>query len=119
MLCIDQTFEQQVALTAHRGLARVDAASLREIADTLWHTHHIPDLSGVPAELRADAGYLIERLVRFNVLDRARRNEILEALAPWQDSSNREAASTCRDPLAQEWGASSDLTSRQLMALLR
>lgn len=106
-----------MAQIAGRGLANADRAALREIADRLWHSRHVPDLRQVPPELRADSGYLIERLTRFNILDQARETEILSALAPWQDESESESPSSCRDPLAREWGASSDLSSRQLVAL--
>lgn len=116
MPCLNQNFEEQVSLIAYRGLAHVDAGTLRDVANYLWHSRHVPDLSRVPVQLRADAGYLIERLTRFNVLDAARETEILAALAPWQDECNQESAPSCRDPLAQEWGASSDLSSRQLLA---
>lgn len=112
-----RTFEEQVTQIAHRGLANADCVALREVADRLWSSRHIPDLRQVPPELRADAGYLIERLTRFNILDQAREIEILSALAPWQDESEHQSPPSCRDPLAQEWGASSALSSRQMIAL--
>ncbi|MCG2578686.1 hypothetical protein LZ012_16935 [Dechloromonas sp. XY25] len=111
------TFEEQVAQIADRGLANADCVALRLVADRLWRSRHIPDLRQVPPELRADAGYLIERLTRFNNLDQGREIEILAALAPWQDESEHQSPASCRDPLAQEWGASSALSSRQLIAL--
>ncbi|MGE5472569.1 MAG: hypothetical protein ACM3X0_17390 [Bacteroidota bacterium] len=113
----NQTFEQKLALLAYRGLANADVPALREIADCLWHSRYVPDLGLVPSELRQDAGYVVDRLTRFNVLDQAREIEILAALAPWQDKVDRDAVPGCRDPLAQEWGAHADLSRWQLMAL--
>ena len=111
------TFEEQVTQIADRGLVNADCAALRLVADRLCRSRHIPDLRQVPPELRADAGYLIERLTRFNTLDQAREIEILSALAPWQDESEQQSPPGCRDPLAREWGASSALSSRQMIAL--
>ncbi|MFZ2267970.1 MAG: hypothetical protein WAV95_10390 [Azonexus sp.] len=113
-----ETFEQLVAVIVECGLAKVNTSVLGRIANELWYSGHVPDLGLVPPELRGDAGYLIERLTRFNILDQEREAEILVALAPWQDQIEQESAPHCRDPLAHEWGASADLRTGALIALL-
>lgn len=117
MAYTNQTFEQFVSLIVHRGINNIDNVMLRQVANELWTTSIVPDLGRVPAELRADAGYLIDRLTRYNAIDQSREVEILTALAPWQDQIEHDASPLCRDPLAQEWGASGDLPKSRLVAI--
>lgn len=103
-------FENVLGQLVGRGFARADAGLLREVAERLWYDHTVPDLSKVPSSLRADAGYLVDRLSRFNVLSRSQKLAVLSALSPFKPAQPK--ASACKDPLALAWGASSDLTAR-------
>lgn len=107
----ESTFEGLLSALVRTGLAHADAGLLRDVAEALWYEGKIPELSLVPEELRATAGYVADRLVRFNVVPKAQKSLVLLALAPFKP----EAASCClhhRDPLAVQWAAREDLTER-------
>jgi hypothetical protein len=108
----DDRFDLEAALgeVASQGLARAHFGLLRNVAEHLWYQHDVPDLNKVAPQWRRDAGYLVDRLVRFNVLSKDRKLRVLTALSPFRPHCS--PVSTCKDPLAVKWGASSDLTGR-------
>ena len=106
--------EQMLGDVARHGFARVDPKLLREVAERLWYAGEVPNLAEVPAKLRPDAGYLVDRLARFNVLPKERKLQLLSAVRQYQPSSPAPKTEVAgrKDPLAVAWGASMDLTSR-------
>lgn len=111
-------YEAMLVELARQGVARVSPAILQQVAEGLWYEKKVPDLSRVPVRYRRDAGYVVDRLLRFNVLSKEQKLAVLRALEPFKP---KEAGSSmaCRDPLALAWGAQADLTSRfpELMPL--
>lgn len=108
------TLERMLGDVARQGFARVDAELLREVAERLWYADEVPDLAEVPAKLRPDAGYLVDRLARFNVLPKEQKLRLLSAVRQYQPlpSPPQAGVGDRKDPLAVAWGASMDLTSR-------
>lgn len=108
------TLERMLGDVARQGFARVDAELLREVAERLWYADEVPDLAEVPAKLRPDAGYLVDRLARFNVLPKEQKLRLLSAVRQYQPLPSPPQAEVAdrKDPLAVAWGASMDLTSR-------
>lgn len=106
--------ERMLGDVARQGFARVEPELLREVAERLWYEGEVPDLAEVPAKLRPDAGYLVDRLARFNVLPKERKLRLLAAVRQYQPSypAHRTELAVRKDPLAVAWGASMDLTSR-------
>jgi len=106
--------ERMLGDVVRQSFARVDPELLREVAERLWYAGEVPNLADVPAHLRPDAGYLVDRLARFNVLPKERKLRLLSAIRQFQPSSPtpKAEAAGCKDPLAVAWGASMDLTSR-------
>lgn len=104
------SFENELGEVARQGLARVDTVLLRKVAEQLWYSHKVPDLGRLAPNLRHDAGYLVDSLARFNVLNKEQKLRVLGALLPFKPTKTM--ASSCKDPLAVAWGASSDLASR-------
>lgn len=102
--------EDDLGEVARQGLAHADAGLLRKVAEQLWYSLKVPDLGRLAPNLRPDAGYLVDSLVRFNVLTKEQKLKVLDALAPFKPEKS--SASCCKDPLAIAWGASSDLTRR-------
>ncbi|WP_407277589.1 hypothetical protein U5817_13055 [Aromatoleum evansii] len=106
--------ERMLGDVARQGVAHVAPELLREVAERLWYAGEVPNLAKVPANLRPDAGYLVDRLARFNVLPKERKLQVLSAVRQYQPASPTPAADVTgrKDPLAVAWGASMDLTSR-------
>jgi len=104
--------EQKLGEVARQGLAHADQQLLREVAEQLWYSAAVPNLAHVPPLLRPDVGYLVDKLARFNVLGSARKFALLDAVRPYLHAREKPANSVCRDPLAVEWGASSDFSCR-------
>ena len=111
-------YEAMLVEVARQGLAHVSPEVLQQVAEGLWYQQWVPDLSQVPDKYRMDAGYVIDRLLRFNVLTKEQKLTVLSALEPYKPKLAQES-STCKDPLAQLWGAHAELTPRfpELMAL--
>lgn len=106
--------ERMLGDVARQGFARVDPKLLREVAERLWYAGEVPNLAEVPAQLRPDAGYLVDRLARFNVLPKEQKLRLLSAVRQYQPPPSTPKAEVAdrKDPLAVAWGASMDLTSR-------
>lgn len=104
-------FERMLGSIARQGFARADAALLRKLAERLWYGRSVPDLSKVQEEYRRDAGYLVDRLTRFNVVKVTRKQKVLAALTPFKPA-NANPSQSYRDALASAWGASAELTPR-------
>lgn len=104
-------FERMLASIARQGFAHADAALLRKVAERLWYGRSVPDLSQVQEKYRRDAGYLVDRLTRFNVVKVTRKQKVLAALTPFKPA-NTIPLQSYRDALASAWGASAELTPR-------
>ena len=109
MLLKRDEFAKALATLCSEGLARVDTDLLIRVAVTVWYSRFIPDLSNVPEPCRADIGYLLDRLSRFNIMSKERKLELLASLVPYKPESLPATTSACKDTLAIAWGASADL----------
>lgn len=111
-------YEAMLVEVARQCLAHVSSEVLQQVAEGLWYQQWVPDLSQVPDKYRMDAGYVVDRLLRFNVLTKEQKLTVLSALEPYKPRESK-AATNCKDPLALSWGARADLTSRfpELMPL--
>lgn len=111
-------YEVMLVEVARQGLTHVSSELLKQVAEGLWYEKWVPDLSLVPKPYRRDAGYLVDRLLRFNVLTKEQKLTVLSALEPYKPHESQ-TATKCKDPLALQWGARDDLTSRfpELMPL--
>jgi len=109
MMLNREEFDEALAVLCSDGLARMDPALLLRVALTVWYTSLIPDLGKVPAADRADIGYLLDRLSRFNIMSKQRKLDLLGSLAPYKPISPPATMSACKDVLAIEWGASADM----------
>ena len=111
MTAPNATFEKMLGDVVCQGLLRAESGLLRQVAERLWYGRSVPDLSKVPEPYRRDAGYLVDRLARFNVVKAARKEKVLVALLPYKPQGV-EQEQNFRDVLALVWGASSELTPR-------
>lgn len=108
------TLEAMLGAIAHQGLAHADQTLLCQVAERLWYSHDVPNLAVLSSALRPDAGYLVDRLARYSVLSKSRKLRLITVVQPYKGTCDGQDRwiTTCKDPLAREWGASSDLTCR-------
>lgn len=104
-------FEKLLGQVVSQGVARADAGLLREVAEKLWYGRSVPNLSKFSESERREAGYLVDRLARVNVMALARKQKVLAALTPYKPST-ADPQLRNRDALAVTWGVREDLTSR-------
>ncbi|MFV5215904.1 hypothetical protein ACLIIZ_19455 [Azonexus caeni] len=104
-------FEKLLGRVVSQGVARADSGLLREVAEKLWYGRSVPNLSKFPEPERREAGYLVDRLARVNVMAAARKQKVLAALTPYKPAAP-DSQVRHRDALAVTWGAREDLTSR-------
>ncbi|HOI51303.1 MAG TPA: hypothetical protein PLN02_02930 [Azonexus sp.] len=104
-------FEKLLGRVVSQGVARADSGLLREVAEKLWYGRSVPNLSKFPEPERREAGYLLDRLARVNVMAVARKQKVLAALTPYKPSTP-DLQVGHRDVLAVTWGAREELTPR-------
>lgn len=104
-------FEKLLGQVVSQGLARADSGLLRELAEKLWYGRSVPNLGKFSEPERREAGYLLDRLARMNVMAVARKQKVLAALTPYKPPAP-DALVRHRDILAITWGAPEDLTPR-------
>lgn len=109
MMLNREEFDEALAVLCNDGLARMDPALLLRVALTVWYTSLIPDLGKVSEANRADIGYLLDRLSRFNIMSKQCKLDLLGSLEPYRPASPPITDSQCKDVRAIEWGASADL----------
>lgn len=104
-------FEKLLGRVVSQGVAHADSGLLREVAEKLWYGRSVPNLAKFPEPVRREAGYLVDRLARVNVMAVARKQKVLAALTPYKPSAP-DSPPRHRDHLAVTWGAREDLTPR-------
>ena len=94
---------------AHKGLDCATDQEVVKAALEVWHQGYVPVLSGLPLEELRLAGYLVDRLSRFNCLSAEQKRELQatasEAKANLPERMSRERV----DSLAKSWGLDHDL----------
>lgn len=95
---------------ANRGLAYADECQVVALAHALWHEGFTPDLDSLSTAAQHEAGYLVDRLARFNVLTAERKATLLDLVSRYHPRTVYPITGD-RDPLAEEWGASADLSA--------
>lgn len=103
--------QQTLERVATVGLVRAREEDVLSVARALWHEGFVPDFANLTEAQQREAGYLVGRLARFNVVERERKAVLLKSveriksnLAPVARSAGR-----VNDPLADELGATGDL----------
>lgn len=106
-----QNYEQLLCALVSEGLSRAENGVLLQVAEGLWFESWVPDLSQLPEDLRPDAGYVLDRLARFNVVEKEQKQRVISAIGSYKPNFS-ELLVRHKDKLANEWGASEELTLR-------
>jgi hypothetical protein len=92
-----------------RGLAHADRADVVMFAKQLWYSSSVPDLNTVPKAQRNDAGYVVDCLARFNVLQKERKTLLIKVVDQFKPLKDQPRTVKNVDRLANDWNASGDL----------
>lgn len=102
---------------ARQGVIRADADGLRALAEALWYGEDLPDLSRVAAEIRSDAGYLVDRLLRLGPSTKERKEALQTVIAPFQPDGLAVFFCSTTSPSLRRWAMASCLFSVCLTSL--
>lgn len=92
-----------------KGLSDATPQQVVQTALELWHKNYLPSLTGLSGENKRVAGYLLDRLSRFNCLSAERKAKLQEvAQSARADVPHRESQLKV-DSLAKQWGLDYDL----------
>ena len=84
---------------------------LKFVALALWYENFVPDVEKFKGVDAAQAGYLLDKLTRYNCLEHSNkdflRSQLLSELK--QKNGNTTTKTNSRDMLVKEWGASVEL----------
>lgn len=81
------------------------------VAKAVWYEDYTPALENLPDPARREAGYLVDRLLRYPVVPQERKKKLLQAVEAYRPSPSVSGTmQRVRDALAATWGASCDLS---------
>lgn len=115
--------DQKLRKTVSSPLATLSAEDLKPIALAVWHEEYVPNLNFQDLELHElqRAGYVVDRLMRFNCVSNDRKRELMELVKDVKNNLPQEFthASTSQnvEPLAKKWNLGEDI-SHAIQALL-
>ncbi len=116
-MSLDQQFRKAVS----SPLATLSAEDLKPIALAVWHEDYAPNLNNMELHELQKAGYVVDRLMRFNCVSNERKRELMGLVKNVKQALPEESlcVSSSQDvePLARKWNLSEDI-SRAIQALL-
>lgn len=85
--------------------------SLKLVALALWYGDFVPNVENFTGMNAAKAGYIIDKLTRYNCIERSKKNFLRSQLLSLLKQKKRSFVSTnnSRDMLVTKWGVSVDL----------
>lgn len=109
-MSLDQQFRQAV----NSSLATLSAEDLKPIALAVWHEDYAPNLNDMNLDELKKAGYVVDRLMRFNCVSNDRKLELMRLVKGIKQTLPQESltVSVSQDvePLARKWNLSEDIS---------
>ncbi|MEM8718370.1 MAG: hypothetical protein AAGE84_03545 [Cyanobacteria bacterium P01_G01_bin.39] len=116
-MSLDQQFRKAVS----SPLDTLSAEDLKPIALAVWHEDYAPNLNDMELHELQRAGYVVDRLMRFNCVSNDRKRELMGLVKDVKETLPQESlkilVSQNVEPLARKWNLSEDI-SRAIQALL-
>ena len=94
---------------AQKGLERASSQEVTQVALELWYQNYLPSLAGLSVEDKRVAGYLVDRLSRFNCLVPEQKAKLQEVAASVKAVLPPRVSTVKVDAVAKEWGLDHDL----------
>ncbi|WP_322002300.1 hypothetical protein [Marinobacter alexandrii] len=94
---------------ARKGLKNSSADEVVTAAVEVWHKRYLPNLSGLSVDEQRVAGYLVDRLSRFNCLSLEQKKLLQGVAAKAKQNVPKRVSHSRVDALAKNWGLEEDL----------
>ena len=115
---LDRQFKKVVS----SPLSRLSVEEFKPIALGIWYEGYTPKLDGMKLDELRQAGYLVDRLMRFNCVGDARKLELMKLVEEVKNTLSQETPAILRlsnvEPLARKWNLEEDI-SFIIQALLK
>ena len=109
MKSTQEVFERLVS----REFSSASVEDVKTVALAMWHENFVPNVDHLPESSAKAAGYVVDKLMRFNCVPQERKSNLrdvltrLKAISPVSPVSVRGC-----DKLAQNWGLATDLKAQ-------
>ena len=118
MINLDRQFRKVV----NSSLNNLSIEEFKPIALGIWYEGYTPNLNGMNLDELRKAGYLVDRLMRFNWVSDRRKLELMKLTREVKNTLGQELKttpfSTNIEPLARKWNLSEDV-ALMIQALLK
>lgn len=108
------SLNQQLRKIVTSPLSDISVEELKPIALGIWHEGYTPNLHGLNDEELQKAGYLLDRLMRFNCVPDNRKLELMAIVAEVKLSLKNTLpsppSSISVEPLAKKWNLTEDVS---------
>lgn len=105
---------QQFRKIVNSPLSDISVEELKPIALGIWHEGYTPNLHGLNDEELQKAGYLLDRLMRFNCVSNNRKLELMAIVAEvklsLKNTLSSPPSSISVEPLARKWNLTEDIS---------
>ena len=94
------------------SFATTEVEDLKTIALAFCHENYLPSISNLDSLQQKRAGYLIDRLMRYNCVSKSHKLELLRLVKTLQNdiSSPINLSESDVEPLAMKWGLNEDIS---------
>lgn len=115
MYQVQQVFEELVKNPS----ASQASERLKTVALALWYEGFVPDLENLEPADKGQAGFVVDKLTRYNCLEKSKKESVRSTLLPKLATASQagQAAGSVSDTLASYWGAHCNLKA-EFKALL-
>jgi hypothetical protein len=96
-----------------RSFSTLQLEELKDIALAVWYENLTPDISDLNPTQQQKAGYLLDRLMRYNCVSKSRKLELLQLVNTLKINLNclLDFPDSHAEPLAQAWGLKEDISN--------
>ena len=110
-MSLDRQFKKIVSVS----FADLSLEEFKNVALAVWYENYTPNLTDMMLDERQKAGYLIDRLMRFNCVSDKRKLQLMEFVREAKSSLPKElitvSSSTNVEPLARKWNLEEDVSA--------
>ena len=94
------------------SFSNIEMEELKTIAIALWHKNYLPSISNLDSLQKKRAGYLIDRLMRYNCVSKSQKLELLSLVKILHNNLTPEISATNFnvESLAMRWGLDEDIS---------
>ena len=94
------------------SFATTEVEDLKTIAIAVWHENYLPSISNLDSLQKKRAGYLIDRLMRYNCVSKSQKLKLLTLVKTLKNSISTQTnlSNPQVESLAMKWGLDEDIS---------